>query len=111
MKVAVVGSRNINIDITPYIPVYCTAILSGGAKGVDSCAAKYAMENGLQLIEYLPNYRLYGKMAPLIRNDKIIKEADLVIALWDGRSKGTRYVINRCRQFGKKVKIIFLASS
>ena len=41
MKVAVIGSRELNVDISPYIPIYCTAIISGGARGVDSCAAKY----------------------------------------------------------------------
>ena len=51
---------------------------------------------------------MFGKMAPLVRNDKIIKEADIVVALWDGRSKGTRYVINRCHEFNKKVNIVFI---
>ena len=106
MKIAVIGSRNLDIDISPYIPVYCTAIISGGARGIDTRAAKYARENGLDLIEFLPDYDQYGKMAPLVRNEKIIKEADLVVALWDGYSKGTRYVINRCHALHKQIKIV-----
>lgn len=45
MKIAIVGSRNINIDnIEKYLPENITEIISGGAKGVDTCAKKYALE-------------------------------------------------------------------
>lgn len=45
MKIAIVGSRNINVDnIEKYLPENITEIISGGAKGVDTCAKKYALE-------------------------------------------------------------------
>ena len=55
MKLAIVGSRTINIKLDKFIPKNVTEIISGGARGVDSSARNYARENGLKLIEYFPN--------------------------------------------------------
>ena len=108
MKIAIIGSRTLSVDISPYIPVQCATIVSGGANGIDRCAARYAKDNGLELVEFLPEYDLYGKLAPLQRNNTIIDYADSVIAFWDGRSRGTRYVIDRCNKLNKPLKIVLL---
>ncbi len=110
MKVAVIGSRDLNIsNLEDYIPKETTEIISGGAKGIDSCAKKYALENNIMLTEILPNYRRYGrKYAPLQRNELIIKSSDLVIAFWDGKSMGTKYVINKCKELKIKVKVFII---
>lgn len=109
MKIAVIGSRSLDIDLSPYIPAYATVIVSGGACGVDQRAAKYARDNGLELIEYLPCYEKYGRLAPLRRNDEIIDAADYVLALWDGKSRGTKYVIDRCVRLGKKIEVVMVS--
>lgn len=94
MKVAVIGSRNIVVsDLSPYLPQKTTQILSGGARGVDLCARAYAQKNGIRLCEYLPDYARHKRGAPLVRNRTIVDEADLVLAFWDGSSRGTKYVI------------------
>lgn len=104
MKVAIIGSRNLNVDhLERYLPEDITEIVSGGARGIDSCARQYALGNGLKLTEFLPDYNRYGRRAPLVRNDEIIAYADEVIAFWDGRSKGTKYVINHCKE--QKIKV------
>lgn len=105
MKIAIIGSRNLTVDLSEYIPEGTTSIISGGAKGIDTCAANYAKENRLELIEFLPDYKKYGKGAPLKRNDLIIDAADIVLAFWDGKSKGTKYGIDRCKKSGKEVRI------
>ena len=70
MKVAVVGSRSIfATDISMYISDG-DEIVSGGAVGVDSCAAEYAKKNGLKLTVFLPQYERYGRVAPIARNQK-----------------------------------------
>ena len=61
--------------------------------------------NSLKQKEFLPGYAGYGKSAPLKRNLQIIDYADLVIAFWDGSSRGTRYVIEHCKKRGKKVAV------
>ena len=71
MKVAVIGSRNLTVeDLGQYLPEGTTEIVSGGAKGVDTCAREYALAKGLKLTEFLPEYNLYGRGAPLKRHCK-----------------------------------------
>lgn len=109
MKVAVIGSRAItNLDLTPYLPPDCTEILSGGARGVDTCAADYARAHGLLLTELRPDYRRYGRGAPHVRNRAIVDGADTVLAFWDGRSRGTASVINYCKKVGKPCRVFLL---
>ncbi len=106
MKVAVIGSRNLTVeDLGKYLPEGTTEIVSGGAKGVDTCARKYACENELKLTEFPPEYSRYGRVAPLRRNLQIIDYADCVLAFWDGQSRGTKFVIEHCRAQGKPVRV------
>lgn len=107
MKIGVVGSRGLIInDIGNYIPSECTEIISGGAVGVDKCAAEYARRNNVRLTEILPDYKLYGRGAPLVRNKAIVERADMIIAFWDGRSRGTAFVINYSNKLNKPCRII-----
>ena len=106
MKVAVVGSRSIfATDISMYISDG-DEIVSGGAVGVDSCAAEYAKKNGLKLTVFWPQYERYGRAAPIARNKKIVDYADKIIAFWDGKSKGTLSVIKYAQKTGKLCEII-----
>ena len=106
MKVAVVGSRSIfKTDIGMYISDG-DEIVSGGAIGIDSCAAEYAKNNGLKLTVFLPQYERYGRAAPIARNKKIVDYSDKVIAFWDGKSKGTLSVIKYAEKAGKPCEII-----
>ena len=106
MKVAIIGSRTISIEnIEDYIPQGTTEIVSGGAKGVDSCAKLFAEENNLIYTEFLPEYKKYGRAAPILRNRLIVDSADIIVAFWDGTSKGTKSVIDYCNKAGKKVQI------
>lgn len=77
MKIAVIGSRGITVNcLEDYLPSDVSEIISGGAKGVDTCAAEYAKLHGIKLTEFLPQYEKYGKAAPLKRNLQIIEYAD-----------------------------------
>ena len=111
MKLAIVGSRGLTVeDLTPYLPPDATEIVSGGAKGIDQCAARYAREQGLILTEFKPDYRRYGRGAPLKRNLEIVDYADSVLIFWDGASHGARFVIDACQRLGKPHRVIILAS-
>lgn len=58
MKVAVIGSRNLNVmELHLYLPKNTTEIVSGGARGIDSCAKNYAINNNIKLTEFLPDYK------------------------------------------------------
>lgn len=106
MKVAVIGSRGLRVaDLGKYLPEGTTEIISGGARGVDTSAREYALAHGLKLTEFLPEYDRYGRSAPLKRNLTIIENAELVLAFWDGSSRGTKYVIDNCKRMGVPVKV------
>jgi len=106
MKYAVVGSRRFN-DYAKLCQCLAgkeiSCIVSGGAKGVDSLAAQYAHEKGINLIEYLPEYDKYGRSARIIRNKQIVDNSDIVVALWDGESRGTKNTIDYAQKTGKQV--------
>ena len=109
MKVAVIGSRGLLVDnLGKYLPDDTTEIISGGAKGVDASAREYALRHGMKLTEYLPEYSRYGRAAPLKRNITIIEDADLVLAFWDGTSRGTKFVIDSCEKRNIPIKVYLL---
>lgn len=64
-------------------------VVSGGAAGVDRAAASWARWRGVALVEHLPDYATHGAQAPHVRNAAIVAAADLVLVVWDGRSRGT----------------------
>ena len=107
MKVAVIGSRGIKLDnLGDYLPEDLTEIVSGGAKGVDTTAREYATEHGIKLTEFLPEYNRYKRGAPLKRNIQIAEYADKVLAFWDGKSRGTKFVIDYCKNNNIPVGVI-----
>lgn len=109
MKVAVIGSRGLSVsDLGRYLPENTTEIVSGGAKGVDTSAREYAKSNGIKLTEFLPEYTKYGRSAPLKRNITIIEYSDIVLAFWDGKSRGTKFVIDNCRKLGVEVRVYII---
>ena len=111
MKTAVIGSRGLRVtNLEKYLPPDTTEIVSGGAKGIDTCAKEYALTHNIKLTEFLPDYKQFGRVAPLKRNLQIIEYADIVLAFWDGKSRGTKYVIDNCRKTGVEVKVYIVKS-
>lgn len=102
MIIGIAGSRSITADIPDgLITENVTLIYSGGAAGADMSARRYATERHILITEVLPEYDLYGRAAPLRRNDWIIKLCDKIYVFWDGKSRGSNYVIKECRKQGK----------
>ena len=112
MKVAIIGSREcggFDVDnILRYLPENCGSIISGGAKGIDSLAQSAARQLGINFECILPDYERNGKFAPLVRNEEIVRHADLVLAFWDFKSRGTAYTIVKCIEQGVPVRVIGL---
>ena len=107
MKVAVIGSRSLQVpNLEEYLPPEITEIVSGGAVGVDLSAREYAAANGIKIVEFLPNYKQFGRGAPLKRNLQIIEYSDTVLAFWDGVSRGTKYVIDNCKKLGVNLQVV-----
>lgn len=111
MKLAVIGSRGFTDkerlfrELVPY-EKDCSLLISGGAKGADTLAEEWARVNKIETLIFKPDGALYAQGAYRIRNEKIVNEADLVIAFWDGSSPGTKMVLNYCVKVGKEVRVV-----
>ncbi len=110
IKLAIIGGR----DFQDYELVKATvakvkseivAIVSGGAKGADSLAERYAREHGIPVEVYPADWNKHGRRAGFLRNQDIISACDAVIAFWDGVSAGTRSSIEIADKAGKSVHI------
>ena len=110
MILGVVGSREFNNYILlkeSLDALDISKIISGGARGADSLAVDYAKENAIPYYEYLANYNKYGSPAALFkRNVEIVEASDMIVAFWDGISKGTLHTIKYARARNKEVIII-----
>ena len=107
MKLLIVGSRSIKeYALEKHIPNETTMIITGGAEGIDTLAEQYADKMRLSKLILRPQYDLYGRGAPLKRNEKMVELCDMVLIIWDGCSKGTKYTINYAEKIGKKVILI-----
>lgn len=109
MKLLIVGSRSItDFDLSPYITKDITAIISGGADGIDSLAEAYADLHRISKYILRPRYDIYGRGAPLKRNEEMVDMADAILIIWDGRSKGTQYTLKYARKRNKPVTLVDL---
>lgn len=100
MKLAVVGSRGFSrLDLVKdwilmEVPEG-SLLVSGGAIGVDSVVTNLKTWcTKYDFVEYIPNYALHGKSAPLVRNYDIVQDVDCVVAFWDGKSRGTNHAVS-----------------
>ena len=112
LKIGVIGSRSFNNykllkDTLDKYKDDVFIIVSGGAKGADLLGEKWANENNIKKLIHKPNWEIHGKVAGFIRNELIVDDSDMIIAFWDGLSRGTEHSINLAKQKGKDVEIIY----
>jgi len=100
-KIGVVGSRSfsdyktLSSVLTPLTPF---TLISGGAKGADQLAERFADEHKLKKIIHKPDWNKYGLAAGFIRNKLIVLDSEVLVAFWDGKSKGTEDSIRKARK-------------
>ncbi len=119
MKLAIVGSRTFNdfgllLDfILEYfwdglnLKFKIEEIMSGGAKGADSLAERFANDYEIKLTVFKPDWHKYGKSAGFKRNQQIINACDMVLAFWDGKSRGTQDTIEKAKRAKKPTFIVY----
>lgn len=108
MKLLICGSRSIkDFDLSPYVPQECEMIITGGANGIDTVAEEYADRHGIPKTVIRPDYKRYGtKAAPIKRNEQMVDMADSVLAVWDGKSTGTKNTVNYAAKQHKPISLI-----
>lgn len=82
-----------------------TLVVCGGARGADELGKRWANEHGVPVELYLPDWNVHGRAAGPIRNAEMAANAEALIALWDGRSRGTRHMIDTARRKGLRVYV------
>ncbi len=127
MKVIIAGSRN--FDDYDKLRVFCDKVLSnqndieivsGKADGADKLGERYAKEKGYALTEfpakwkdltakpcfvkYDKNKEPYNVLAGLNRNEEMAKYADALIVFWDGKSTGSKNMIESATKHKLKIK-------
>ena len=116
MEIGIVGSRTFKdyaylaTILEPYFIALSSEnlkIISGGARGADTLAENYAENNGLECTIFKPDWDKYGKAAGFIRNQFIVDNSDIIIAFWNGESKGTRDTIDKARKVKKPIFIVY----
>jgi len=112
MKILICGSRkDFNVSkATEYLleivqTRHYVSYIHGRAEGIDSIAHKIIEQSGCQEKIVIPNYTQYGREAPLIRDREMVDECDEVIAIWNGKSRGTKYTIDYAKQRNKPVTV------
>ena len=116
-SIAIVGSRSfsdyalLKRTIDEFYPdrADISEIVSGGAKGADTLAERYAREFGIKMIRLVPKWRnngVYNPRAGFDRNKTIVERAAHIIAFWDGISNGTRDSINHAKRLHKRLDTI-----
>ena len=107
VNLLIAGSRSIKeYDLKKYVPEDTAMIITGGANGIDTLAEKLADEMRLSKLVIRPRYNLYGRAAPLKRNEKMVELCDVALIIWDGKSKGTKYTAEYAKKLGKKVILV-----
>ena len=108
MRVIIAGSRSIEnysilLDAIDESGFQVTTVISGRAKGVDRMGETYAYLRGLTIDVFPADWDKHGKAAGYIRNSEMAEHADALIAIWDGKSKGTKNMIEIAKRKGLKV--------
>jgi hypothetical protein len=85
-------------------------VISGTAKGADKLGEEWAEWHGLNIIRYPADWDKHGNVAGILRNIEMAKSSDLVVLFWDGKSPGTKQMLEYCLKNNIFVKVIKYAS-
>lgn len=111
MRVIIAGSRTANRDDVAEALVRCPfaprirEVVSGTAAGADTHGEALAQQSGIPVKRFPADWARYGRRAGHLRNVQMAENADALIAVWDGKSPGTRDMIRVARRFALQVYV------
>ncbi len=94
-----------DIEFDMYLDNDEIVLLQGGASGADAMSKVFAYENAYATQEYKADWDKHGKAAGPIRNVEMANAAHVLIAFWDGKSKGTKHMIDTSIAHGLHVHV------
>lgn len=85
--------------------------ISGTCRGADSLGEQFAYTYGYEVVRFPADWDKYGKSAGYRRNCDMAKYAAeartaILVAFWDGKSKGTKNMIDIAKRYGLDVRIV-----
>jgi len=119
MKTIIAGSRTITsreivqkaIRLAQSTGVEITEVVSGKARGIDTLGEEWARANNIPVAEFpvrSTDWKRYGKRAGYLRNQQMGEYADALIAIWDGKSRGTGHMIDIAGNLGLLVRVFIM---
>lgn len=110
LRVIIAGGRDIYdyqlvLDAIQECQFPIDTVVSGGAPGVDALGEKYAVEMNKKLQIFMANWKENGRAAGPMRNRRMAENADALIAIWDGKSRGTKNMIETAEKKGLLVYV------
>lgn len=109
MRTIIAGSRTVSendvigaIQSCPWSG-FISTVVSGTAKGADKFGEKWANEHKIKINRFPAEWEKYGKRAGPMRNKVMSENADALIAVWDGKSRGTRSMIDMAAKQGLRI--------
>lgn len=114
MKVIIAGSRNITDynmieQVISKSKFNITEVVCGCAIGVDRVGQQWAKNNSIKIEEMPANWNKHGRAAGPIRNSEMAKYADAAIIIWDGKSPGSKNMIDQMRRLNKPYELYDLS--
>jgi hypothetical protein len=111
MKVIIAGSRGVTdkrfIELAIKEAGFeITEVVSGGARGPDRMGEDWAKQHFCPVKVFFANWLVHGRSAGMLRNTVMANYADALIAIWDGKSKGTKHMIWTAEKKGLKVFVL-----
>ena len=122
MKLIIAGSRDLFVPIrlikeleqfavySKVLPDFATEIVHGCAEGIDSCGFEFARQDSIPIKTFKPDWDKHGKRAGPIRNSLMAEYADGLLLIWDGKSKGSKNMLETMRKLNKPVFEVILPS-
>jgi hypothetical protein len=86
--------------------LYPTEIVCGLAKGADTSGKEWADCHDIPVTFFPAEWKKFGKSAGALRNREMGNYADVLLAFWDGKSRGTKHMIDYMRYLGKPVFVV-----
>lgn len=80
-------------------------ILCGKARGADMLGEQYAQDHGYSVRYFPADWKRHGKGAGYFRNTEMARNADILVAFWDGQSRGTKHMIETAKSMGLEVHV------
>lgn len=110
MKLIIAGGRDFSdykllcLTLLEYKDI--DEIVCGAARGADTLGSTYAISNNIPIKYFPANWDKYGKQAGFIRNAEMAEYGTHLLAFWDGKSKGTKHMIDTATKKGLSVQIV-----